>query len=141
MRIIIKEAGTDYLAKDAPIIRTPEDVGKHTEELKDSNTEGFCVMCLNAKNKLISADIVTNGIADASLVHPREVFRNAIVKNAVAVLLVHNHPSGDSSPSSEDIRITKQLIDAGRIIDIKVLDSVILGEKTLSMREEGLCQF
>jgi DNA repair protein RadC len=91
--------------------------------------------------------MVSLGIADASLVHPREVFKPAIVDNGAAVVLLHNHPSGDPTPSAEDIRITKQLIEAGRIMDIKVLDHVIMGQESegqpgfLSMREQGLCDF
>jgi len=91
--------------------------------------------------------MVTPGLADASLVHPREVFRTAIENTASAMVLVHNHPSGDSTPSAEDIRITRQLIEAGKIIDIKVIDHVVIGRSTngspafLSMRESGLCAF
>ena len=141
MRVIIKEKGVEYPAKDAPVIKTPRDVERSLSEVKVSLTEEFCVMYLNSKNKLISAEIVTSGISNASLVHPREVFRQAIKKNAAAVVLAHNHPSGDSTPSSEDVRVTKQLVEAGKIIDIKVLDHVIIGDKVYSMREEGLVSF
>ena len=127
---------------DAPSIRTPDDVGRNVGDLAESDTEGFCVMLLNARNKLILAEIVTAGLADASLVHPREVFRSAVKQGACAVILCHNHPSGDPSPSAEDVSITKQMVDAGRVLDIKVLDHVIIGrEHTLSMREEGLVKF
>jgi DNA repair protein RadC len=74
-------------------------------------------------------------------VHPRECFRPLILDGASSVILAHNHPSGDPTPSSEDIRITRQLIDAGEVIGIKVLDHVVIGETALSLRETGLCQF
>ena len=86
--------------------------------------------------------------ADASLVHPREVFRGAIRNGACSVILAHNHPSGDCTPSAEDIRITKNLVEAGKIIDIKVMDHVVIGRKTelttvdhVSLRESGLVDF
>ena len=93
--------------------------------------------------------MATLGVADSCLVHPREVFRGAIMKNACAIIVVHNHPSGDSAPSAEDVRITKQLIEAGKVVDIKVLDHVILcppsGDEgkgqCFSLREQGLCTF
>ena len=111
--------------------------------------EMFWVLLLNAKNVLMCQPVdVTAGILDASLVHPREVFREAIRSSAAAVVLAHNHPSGDPSPSSEDLKITRQLIEAGRIVDIKVLDHVILGRSGathkdgyLSLRESGLVEF
>ena len=122
-------------------IRTPADVEKACSDLKGLAQETFNILCLNSRNKLINGHLVTVGLSDASLVHPREVFRPAISDSASAVVLVHNHPSGDPSASAEDIRITKQLIEAGRIVDIKVLDHVILGDTQLSMREEGLLKF
>jgi len=141
MRIIIKEEGYEYPTNDAPKIKTPEDAANHCGELRASETEAFCVMLLDAKNKLKLAEIVTAGLADAALVHPREVFRSAVKAGACAIILLHNHPSGDAAPSSEDIRITKQLVEAGNVLDIKVLDHIIIGEKTLSLREEGLVSF
>ena len=139
---LVKEATNEQ-------VRTPEDVSRLCSDLRGLAQESFQVLCLNAKNKLINRHMVTLGLADASLVHPREVFRPAIIDNACAMLLVHNHPSGDPTPSADDIRITKQLIEAGRIVDIKVLDHVIIGRRNgesdnkhfLSMREEGVVSF
>jgi len=145
MRIVLKEEGVEYTA--AKKVRTPADVQRECAELVNQEQEAFTVILLNSKNNMISADVVTVGLLDASLVHPREVFRQAIIKNAAAVILVHNHPSGDPAPSAEDIRITKQLVDAGKIIDIKVLDHVVLGRADdrqpgfVSMREQGLIDF
>ena len=146
MRINISEAKVDYLIKDAPQVRTPEDAAKQADCIKNSDTEAFVVLTLDAKNKLRSADIVTMGLIDANLVHPREVFRTAIIKNACGVVLMHNHPSGDVNPSADDIRFTKQLVEAGRIVDIKVLDHIIIGagdenSSYLSLREEGIVKF
>lgn len=101
-------------------------VYKEMSDIKDANKEIFVVFCLNTKNKIISREIVTIGILDASLVHPREVFRKAILTNSKSIILAHNHPSGDPEPSNEDIKITKTLVEAGNILDIKVLDHVII---------------
>jgi DNA repair protein RadC len=130
-----------------PRVRTPADTAAICSDLQNLAQESFQVLLLNSKNYLLNRQMVTLGLADASLVHPREVFRQAIVENSAALLLIHNHPSGDSTPSAEDIRITKQLIEAGRIIDIKILDHVIIGRPSennkgyTSMREAGLCEF
>ena len=129
-------------------VRSPADVVATWKEevLKDPyfdpDKEHFYVFGLDGRNNLKVIDRATVGILDASLVHPREVFRKAIAAAVAAVTLAHNHPSGDPSPSSEDIRITRQLVEAGKILDISVLDHVIIGDHThLSMREQGLVQF
>lgn len=125
-------------------IVTPEDVWRLCSDLSQLAQESFHVLLLNVKNQLINRHMITLGLADASLVHSREVFRPTIHDGASAVILVHNHPSSDTTPSAEDIRITKQLIKAGKIIEIKVLDHIIIGrghKAFLSMREEGLCDF
>ena len=95
-----------------------------------SNQESFWVLLLNNKHRLLRRIRVTKGLVNRSLVHPREVFREAIRENASAVILAHNHPSGDPAPSTEDIRITERLVEAGRIIGIQVLDHLILGDGT-----------
>jgi DNA repair protein RadC len=129
-------------------VRTPEDVYRVCGDITALAQEAFHVISLDSKNQLINRHMVSLGLADASLVHPREVFRVAIGEDgASALLLAHNHPSGDPTPSAEDIRITRQLIEAGRILDIKVLDHVVIGRPRngspafLSMRESGLCTF
>ena len=131
-------------------IRTPEDAARLLRaRVKTLDREIFCVLLLDSKNYLKGSPVeVTRGLLDASLVHPREVFRQAIREATAAVVLVHNHPSGDPGPSAEDIRITKQLVEAGRIVDIKVLDHVILGRRSegeekdfVSLRESGIVEF
>jgi DNA repair protein RadC len=129
-------------------IKTPGDVAML---LRDSartlEKEIFWALMLDSKNSLKARPMeVSVGLLDASLVHAREVFREAIRNSSAAVVLAHNHPSGDTAPSAEDIRITRHLIDAGKIVDIKVLDHVILGNSSsgndfLSMREAGIIGF
>ena len=124
--------------------RTPEDVARAVADTAQLAQEAFTVITLNTKYKVIDRHLITLGIADASLVHPREVFRAAIQDGASAIVLTHNHPSGDPNPSAEDIRITRQLLEAARIIDIDILDHVIIGRGErpyLSLRESGLVNF
>ena len=133
-----------------PKIRAPEDAaGLMRERVRGMDAEVFWVLRLDTKNCLKGEPVqVTKGLLDASLVHPREVFREAIRSATAAVVMVHNHPSGDPTPSAEDVRITRQLIDAGRVVDIRVLDHVIVGRPSgnankyyLSMRETGAAEF
>jgi len=128
--------------------RTPADIVTLCEDLRQLAQEAFNVITVDAKNRIIARHLVSLGILNAALVHPREVFRPALLDGAACIICVHNHPSGDPSPSSEDLKITRQLIDAGRIVDVKLLDHVIIGrpgvnngDGYLSLRESGLCQF
>lgn len=110
-------------------IRGPEDVHRRmAPHLQDLEQEEFHALLLNTQHRVIRDVLVTRGILDASLIHPREVFRQAIVESAAGIVLVHNHPSGDPTPSREDRAVTEQLRGAGRAIGIPVLDHVILGE-------------
>ncbi len=130
-------------------VNKPSEIFKQCEDISHMTQESFHVLALNRRNRMVGRMMVTLGIVDSCLVHPREVFRGAIMINACAIVLVHNHPSGDTSPSAEDVRITNQLIDAGKIVDIKVMDHVIIGPEVegvttpryFSFRESGLCQF
>ena len=97
------------------------------EKLSDLKQEVFVVLYLDAKNHVLKEEIVTKGTLDASLIHPREVFRGAIKESAHAIIVVHNHPSGDPAPSEEDKRITEKLFDAGELLNIELLDHVIVG--------------
>ncbi len=107
--------------------------------IKDKAKEHFKLIILNTRNKIIAITNVSTGTLSASLVHPREVFRDAIRYSASSVVLVHNHPSGDPEPSEEDLRITRRLIDAGKIIGIDVLDHIIIGKNPFSsFKEKGL---
>ena len=94
---------------------------------------------LNTKNHIVGVMEVTRGTLDSSLVHPREVFRGAILHNAASIILCHNHPSGDSAPSREDMKVTERIKQAGKVLGIDLLDHVIIGNgEYTSIREEGL---
>ena len=119
-------------------IGTADDIYREMTDLKNEHKEVFVVFHLNNKNKIILREIVGIGILNASLIHPRETFRTAIINNANSIILAHNHPSGDATPSKEDLDITKRLVDAGNILGIKVLDHVIIGKNSfVSMQQRG----
>lgn len=101
--------------------------------------EHFAIILLNVKNHILSMPVISIGSLTASVVHPREVFRAAIQQTAASIILVHNHPSGDPTPSREDIEITNRLVAVGRVMDIPVLDHIILGnDNYISLREKGV---
>ncbi len=119
-----------YRGKKLPEIRGPEDVVRLVgPKLRREQREHFIVLLLNARHEVTGRETVSVGSLNASIVHPREVFRPAVVSSAAAVLLVHNHPSGDPEPSEEDLSITKRLVQAGEILGISVLDHVILASR------------
>ena len=108
--------------------------------LRDLRQEEFRVLLLNTQHAVIRELLVTRGTLDTSVVHPREVFRPAIAESAAAMILVHNHPSGDPAPSPEDRDVTDQLAAAGRLIGIPVLDHVVIGDaRYVSFVESGTC--
>lgn len=129
-----------------PVISSPEDAASLLrEEVRLLDRELFQVLLLNTKNGLIKKCEISRGSLNASIVEPREVFKDAIAASAASVILAHNHPSGDPTPSSEDISITKRLVKAGELLNIAVLDHIILGQRTqdreqdfVSMKELGL---
>lgn len=100
--------------------------------LRDKTKEEFIVVCLNSANKIINYETITIGLLNSSLVHPREVFKVAIENNSANIVLVHNHPSGNTDPSEEDITITKKMVDAGKILGITVFDHIIIGQNSFS---------
>lgn len=107
-------------------------------KLRDKKKEEFWVLMLNSSNKVFKEEKVTEGILNSSLVHPREIFRSAILESAASIILLHNHPSGSKEPSREDILITKQLADAGSILQIRVHDHIIIaGMDYTSMKVLG----
>jgi len=120
-------------------IRSPQDVADLvTPEMRYLDREHFRVLLLNTKNQVIRIELVSIGTLNSSAVHPREVFKAAIRHSAAGVILVHNHPSGDPKPSSQDIDVTKRLLDVGQLIGISVLDHIIIGERYMSFKEKGL---
>jgi DNA repair protein RadC len=116
-------------------------VEDYLKDIKDLAQEVFLTVSLNVRNQVIQRHLVAVGTVSSAVVHPRECFRPAILDGASSVIFAHNHPSGDPSPSAEDIQVTRRLILAGQHIGIQVLDHVVIGEKTLSIREAGLCEF
>jgi len=125
---------------DRPLFKRSSDVADHYLPLvRDLRKEVFKVLLLNRANRFIREVFVSEGTLDASIVHPRDVFKEALLEPAAGIILIHNHPSGNPSPSDEDLRITKQLVDAGRLLGIKVYDHIILaGASYRSLAEEGL---
>lgn len=125
---------------DGAPVRSPRDVYHHfAARLEDLPVEEFHVAVLDAQHRLERDITVTRGILNSSLVHPREVFREAIAERAAAIILVHNHPSGDPTPSADDRAVTDQLVAAGRLLDIPVHDHVIVGRgRYTSFAEAGL---
>ncbi|HEX5399163.1 MAG TPA: DNA repair protein RadC [Verrucomicrobiae bacterium] len=117
--------------EDSPVLDNPAtvvDFMRETNRLQQ--VESFQVLLLNTRKRLIRAEEISQGLLDTILVHPREVFRAAIAANAAAIVLVHNHPSGDPSPSEADIKVTRDLIRAGHLLKIEVVDHVIIGRAT-----------
>ena len=125
------------IKKNGNIIRSAKDVFKYFYvKLKGLDKENFIVLYLDTKNRIIKDEIISIGTINSSIVHPREVFKNAIKESANSIILVHNHPSGDPSPSEEDKTITEMLFNTGELLSIKVLDHVIIGnDKWYSFRE------
>jgi DNA repair protein RadC len=113
--------------KARPILRSPEEVAAEVRsQLKGKKKEHFVVLCLDTRNRLINHKLVSVGSLDTSIVHPREVFNEAITSRAASVIFAHNHPSGDPEPSKEDVELTRRLAKAGEIMGIDVLDHIII---------------
>lgn len=127
----------NMIIRERTPIKSAKDVFEYaSQRLPDRNKEQFMILHLDSKNKIIKDEIISIGILNASIVHPREVFKSAIKENANAIILTHNHPSGDPTPSEEDEKITEIIQKAGEIIGISVLDHVIIGNTHYSFREE-----
>ena len=119
------------LARESPLLDTPDSVADLLrEENRLYDVENFQVVLLTTRRRLIRVERVSQGTLDTLLVHPREVFRAAIAANAAALILVHNHPSGDPTPSVADIKVTRDLIRAGQLLKIEILDHIILGRRS-----------
>ena len=117
-------------------VKSAKDVFEYaSRRFPDNDKERFMILHLDSKNRIIKDEIISTGILNASLIHAREVFKPAIKESANAIILVHNHPSGDPTPSEEDRKITKILFDAGELLDIKLLDHVIVGDTYYSFKE------
>jgi DNA repair protein RadC len=137
---LVREGTVD--TQSYPTVRSPEAIyHAFKAHLKDSGVEQFAVGLLNIRHRIIGMYTVSVGVLTSSLVHPREVFGPAVVHKAAAVVLGHNHPSGEPEPSAEDIAITRRLVSAGQLLGIDVLDHVVLGDgqnRFVSLKERGV---
>ena len=137
--VLEKDLSTNYPEMDN-MMNSPETVAKlakgflHMHELPE---EYMYMLCLNTKLKLNGIFEVSHGNVNSSVVGTREVFQKALLGNAVSIILIHNHPSGDCTPSIQDIEVTKRLVEAGKIIGIDVLDHIIIGKNYCSLKEKG----
>ena len=106
------------------------------EQLKDLDREQFIIACLNTKNEPTNISVVSVGTLNKAIVHPREVFKTAILSNAASIMAFHNHPSGETTPSQQDIQLTHRLYEAGELLGIKLLDHLIIGDGTFTSLKE-----
>ena len=129
-----------YRGKKPKEIRGPDDVAAFVgPKLRKELREHFLVLLLNARHEVMAKETVSVGSLNASIVHPREVFKPALLASAASIVLCHNHPSGDPEPSEEDLTITKRLVEAGELLGIGVLDHVIIAERgVVSLRSRQL---
>ncbi len=126
-----------FSGSSKPIIRQPTDIFDYfRDDMSLLTIEKFRVVVLDTKNRVVKEKVISEGTLNASIVHPRDVFRFAIVNSAASVILMHNHPSGDPTPSQEDIDITRRLVEVGKLMEISVLDHIIIaGGKYISLKE------
>ncbi|GAB6152580.1 hypothetical protein JCM17380_13300 [Desulfosporosinus burensis] len=134
---IVREGSVLYQNRT---INSPSDSANLLEPfLKDEDRECFLVVCLDTKNQPTAIHTVSIGTLNSSLVHPREVFKVALLANSNALILAHNHPSGEPKPSQEDLEVTRRLVEAGKILGIEVIDHIIIGSNSrfVSLKERG----
>lgn len=120
-------------------IKSPEDAAAAImKEIGDEDREIFFVVCLNTKNDVVAIHRASVGNLNSAIIHPREVFKAAILNNAASIIVSHQHPSFDPTPSREDVEVTKRLVEAGKILGIEVLDHLVIGgTKYVSLKEKG----
>lgn len=134
-----KEVSTNF-PELSYAIKSPDDavtVGKGFMRIHEEPEEYMYMICMNTKNKIIGVFEISHGSVNSSIVNPREVFQKALLANAVSIIVMHNHPSGDPTPSREDIEVTKRLVEAGKIVGVEVLDHIIIGDRYSSLKEKG----
>lgn len=136
---LVKESSVFYQTESGKraIVSPSDAVLTFKDFIGDSDREYFVVMCLNTKNEPTHISTVAIGALNKTIIHPREVFKVAILSNAASVIFCHNHPSGNTDPSPQDIEVTSRLEEAGEILGIKVLDHLIIGDDFCSMKEKG----
>lgn len=130
---------SQHKPNDRYVIRSPEDGADYVmEEMRNLNQEHFVVLFLNTKNQIIHRQTIFIGSLNASIVHPREIYREAVKRSAASIICAHNHPSGDPAPSQEDIHVTRRLVESGKMIGIELLDHLVIGDrKFISLKEKG----
>ena len=133
---MIKEASFLYQTRT---ISSPKDAYEMIkEQLEGLDREQFIIACLNTKNEPTNISVVSVGSLNKAIVHPREVFKTAILSNAASIMAFHNHPSGDTTPSDQDIQLTHRLVEVGELLGIKLLDHLIIGDSSFtSLKEKG----
>ena len=133
---MVKESSFLYQTRT---ISSPKDAYEMIkEQLEGLDREQFIIACLNTKNEPTNISVISVGTLNKAIVHPREVFKTAILSNAANVIAFHNHPSGDTEPSQQDIQLTNRLYEAGELLGIKLLDHLIIGDGTFtSLKEKG----
>ena len=126
---------------DSKIVRQPANAAEIIQavlNLQDEAQEVFGILTLNTKNAVAGVHVISIGSLGSTIVHPREVFKAAMLNNAASIVLFHNHPSGDTTPSAEDIGMTKRITEIGELMGIPVLDHVVIGDGYTSLKERGL---
>ena len=133
---MVKESSFLYQTRT---ISSPKDAYEMIkEQLEGLDREQFIIACLNTKNEPTNISVVSVGTLNKAIVHPREVFKTAILSNAASIMAFHNHPSGETTPSQQDIQLTHRLVEAGELLGIKLLDHLIIGDGTFtSLKEKG----
>ena len=133
---MVKESSFLYQTRT---ISSPKDAYEMIkEQLEGLDREQFIIACLNTKNEPTNISVVSVGTLNKAIVHPREVFKTAILSNASSIMAFHNHPSGDTTPSDQDIQLTHRLVEAGELLGIKLLDHLIIGDSSFtSLKEKG----
>lgn len=128
-----------YKPNERYIIRSPEDGADYVmEEMRNLKQEHLVVLFLNTKNQIIHQQTIFVGSLNASIVHPREIYREAVKRSAASIICAHNHPSGDPTPSQEDIHVTRRLVEAGKVMGIELLDHLVIGQHSFtSLKEKG----
>lgn len=136
---VVKESVLEYDVN----INSPQVAASLIQKMiGDSDRENLVLVCLDTKNKPTSVQILSTGSLNSSLLHPREVFKSVLLSNSASFIIGHNHPSGDLTPSKEDIRITKRLIEVGQLMGIELMDHLIVSDTSfMSMREKGTVSF
>lgn len=137
--ILEKETSTNYPGESF-IIRSAEDaaiLGRDYMRIHDEPEEHLYMVCMNTKNRVLGVFEISHGTVNSSIVGVREIFQKALLANSVSIILMHNHPSGSSDPSREDIAVTKKVAEAGNLLGVELLDHIVIGDRYVSLKEKG----